>query len=311
MSEEAQRPDPDRLLAAIRKEEERAGRGRLKIFFGASAGVGKTYTMLEDARKQSTAGRDVVVGYVEPHGRLETEALLAGLEQIPWREVEYRGVALREFDVDAALARRPQLLVVDELAHTNAPGSRHAKRWQDVDDLLAAGIDVYSTLNVQHLESLNDIVAQITGVVVRETLPDDVFERADEVELVDLTVPELLERLRQGKVYVADQAERAAQGFFRKPNLIALRELALRRTADRVNVDVLQERDLKETRETWPTRERVLVCVSQNVSAARVIRAGRRLARALRADWIAVTVETPFMRRLTPGDRAALAAHLR
>jgi two-component system sensor histidine kinase KdpD len=311
LSDEAQRPDPDRLLAAMQREEGQAQRGRLKIFFGASAGVGKTYTMLEDARKQRDAGRDAVVGYVEPHGRRETEALLAGLERIATRAVEYRGVALHEFDVDAALARRPALLLVDELAHTNAPGSRHAKRWQDVDDLLAAGIDVYSTLNVQHLESLNDVVAQITGVVVRETLPDDVFDRADEVELVDLTVPELLERLRQGKVYVPAQAERAAQHFFRKPNLIALRELALRRTADRVNVDVQQERELRRPQEAWPTRERVLVCVSQNASAARVIRAGRRLARALRADWIAATVETPFMRRLGGGDRAALAAHLR
>lgn len=310
MIEEAQRPDPDRLLARVKAEEERARRGRLKIFFGASAGVGKTYTMLEDARQQRDAGRDVVVGYVEPHGRRETESLLTGLEQIPSRPVEYRGVTLREFDVDAALARRPQLLLVDELAHTNAPGSRHAKRWQDVDDLLAAGIDVASTLNVQHLESLNDIVAQITGVVVQETLPDDVFDRADEVELVDLTVPELLERLRQGKVYVPGQAERAAQHFFRKPNLIALRELALRRTADRVNVDVLAERELRDTQEAWPTRERVLVCVSQNASAGRVIRAGRRLARALRADWIAVTVETPFMRGLLPFDRERLAEHL-
>ena len=311
MSDEARRPDPDRLLARIRKEEERASRGRLKIFFGAAAGVGKTYTMLEDARRQAAAGRDVVVGYVEPHGRRETEALLSGLEQIAWREVEHRGVRLREFDVDAALERRPQLLLVDELAHTNAPGSRHAKRWQDVEDLLEAGIDVSTTLNVQHLESLNDIVAQVTGVVVRETLPDDVFDRADEVELVDLTVPELLDRLRQGKVYVAGQAERAAENFFRKPNLIALRELALRRTADRVNADVQQERELRDPEGAWPTRERVLVCVSQNASAARVIRAGRRLARALRADWIAATVETPFMRRLRGGDRAALATHLR
>jgi two-component system sensor histidine kinase KdpD len=311
VSDEAQRPDPDRLLARIQEEEQRAQRGRLKLFFGAAAGVGKTYTMLEDARRQHASGRDVVVGYVELHGRRETEALLAGLEQIPPREVEYHGVRLREFDVDAALARRPQLLLVDELAHTNAPGSRHAKRWQDVDDLLAAGIDVSSTLNVQHLESLNDIVSQITGVVVRETLPDDVFDRADEVELVDLTVPELLERLHQGKVYIAGQAEHAAQHFFRKPNLIALRELALRRTADRVNVDVQQERELRDAQEAWPTRERVLVCVSQRASAARVIRAGRRLARALRADWIAATVETPFLRRLTGGDRARLAEHLR
>jgi len=311
VSDEARRPDPDRLLAHIRKEEERAGRGRLKVFFGAAAGVGKTYTMLEDARRAASAGHDVVVGYVEPHGRRETEALLTGLEQISWREVEHRGMRLREFDVDAALARRPQLLLVDELAHTNAPGSRHAKRWQDVEDLLAAGIDVSSTLNVQHLESLNDIVAQVTGVVVRETLPDDVFDRADEVELVDLTVPELLERLREGKVYIAGQAERAAENFFRKPNLIALRELALRRTADRVNADVQQERELRDPQGAWPTRERVLVCVSQNASAGRVIRAGRRLARALRADWIAVTVETPFMRRLRGGDRAALAEHLR
>jgi two-component system, OmpR family, sensor histidine kinase KdpD len=313
VNEIEQRPDPDRLLAQLRADEAKAQRGRLKIFFGGAAGVGKTYTMLEDGRKQRAAGRDAVVGYVEPHGRPETEALLAGLEQLPTRAVAYRGVALQEFDLDAALARRPQLMLVDELAHTNAPGSRHSKRWQDVDELLDAGIDVYSTLNVQHLESLNDIVAQITGVTVRETLPDAVFERADEVELIDLPPDDLLQRFREGKVYVPQQVERAMQGFFRKSNLIALRELALRRTADRVNAEVLSERERQPARaqSPWPTRARVLVCVGADARAGHVIRAGRRLATALRADWIAATVETPFTRRLQPGSRARLAEHLR
>jgi len=305
-----ERPDPDKLLEHVQAEEEKASRGRLKIFFGASAGVGKTYTMLEDARKARAVGRDVVVGYVEPHGRKETEALLTGLEQVPPRTVEYHGVSLREFDVDAALARRPGIILVDELAHTNAPGSRHAKRWQDVEDLLAAGIDVHTTLNVQHLESLNDIVAQITGVVVRETLPDAVFERADEVELVDLTPDDLLERLRQGKVYLPALVERAVQSFFRKSNLIALRELALRKTADRVNADVLTAHGLQPELGPWPTRERVLICVGPSPNSRRVIRAGRRLAAALRADLVAATVDTAFTRRQPPAAREQLAQNL-
>ena len=217
--------------------------------------------MLEDARTVAAAGTDVVCGYIEPHGRPETEALLQGQECLPCRTVIYRGVTLREFDLDGALTRKPTLILVDELAHTNAPGSRHAKRWQDVEELLDAGINVWTTLNVQHLESLNDVVAQITGVVVRETLPDSVFDQADELELVDLPPDELLERLREGKVYIPEQAKQAMQRFFKKANLIALREIAMRRTADRISTQVQTAR-LGETRtQTWPTNERLLVCV--------------------------------------------------
>ena len=225
------RPDPELLLARVRQEAARAGRGRLKIFFGASPGVGKTYAMLEEARAKRREGVDVLVGVVETHARPETQALLEGLDTLPRRAIEYRGITLHEFDLDAALARRPALLLVDELAHTNAPGSRHTRRSQDVEELLAAGINVYTTLNVQHLESLNDVVAQITGVQVRETVPDSVLDQADEVELADLSAEDLLTRLREGKVYVPEQAARAVEQFFRKGNLIALRELALRRTA--------------------------------------------------------------------------------
>ncbi|MGA8006167.1 MAG: two-component system sensor histidine kinase KdbD, partial [Burkholderiales bacterium] len=233
------RPDPDALLARVQREEAKAGRGKLKIFFGATAGVGKTYKMLEEARALKAKGVDVVVGYVEPHGRADTEALLEGLERLPYLEVRHRGTTLRDFDLDAALARKPRVLLVDELAHTNPvqgePRPRHAKRCQDVEELLAAGIDVHTTVNVQHIESLNDVVAGITGIRMQETVPDSVFEGADELELIDTTPEELLERLRAGKVYVPEQARRAIDNFFRKGNLIALRELALRTTADRVD----------------------------------------------------------------------------
>ena len=232
------RPDPDTLLARVQEEETQQGRGKLKIFFGATAGVGKTYAMLEAAQARRKEGVDVVVGWVDTHGRAETDALLAGLEVLPRRSVAYRGTTLGAFDLDAAVARRPALLLVDELAHTNAPGARHAKRWQDVAEVLDAGIDVYTTVNVQHLESLNDVVAQITGVLVRETVPDSILDQADEVELIDLPPDELLQRLREGKVYVSEQASRALEHFFSKGNLIALRELALRRTADRVDAQM-------------------------------------------------------------------------
>ncbi len=234
----AGRPDPDALLADLKEEEARLRRGRLRVFFGAAAGVGKTYAMLEAAREQRADGVDVVGGYVEAHGRTETEALLEGLETLPPRALDNRGATLREFDLDTALARRPTLILVDELAHTNAPGSRHAKRWQDVLALPDAGINVYSTLNVQHVESLNDVVARITGVVVRETVPDSVVEQADEVELIDLPPDDLLQRFKEGKVYVPDQAQEALRNFFRKGNLIALRELALRRVAERVDAQM-------------------------------------------------------------------------
>jgi two-component system sensor histidine kinase KdpD len=287
------RPDPDDLLRRVHDEEARARRGRLKVFLGASPGVGKTFTMLEAARAQRAEGLDVVIGVVETHGRAETTALLEGLETIPKRSVEYRGSRLQEFDIDAAIARHPALLLVDELAHTNVPGSRHAKRWQDVDELLGRGINVYTTLNVQHLESLNDVVAGITGVQVRETIPDVVLERADEVELVDVTADVLQQRLREGKVYVPDAAARAIDRFFRKGNLIALRELALRRTAERVDAQMRGYMAERGIRETWAAAERLLVSIGPTATASRLVRATARMATRLHADWIAVHVETP------------------
>lgn len=287
------RPDPDALLASVQREAARAARGRLKIFMGASPGVGKTFAMLEAAQARRREGADVVAGVVETHGRGDTAALLDGLEVLPRRREGYRGTVLEEFDLDAALARRPRLLLVDELAHTNAPGSRHARRVQDVEELLAAGIDVYTTLNVQHLESLNDVVARITGVVVRETVPDAILDAADEVELVDVS-PEVLEaRLREGKVYLPEQAQRALDRFFRRGNLIALRELALRRTAARVDAEMREHRASAGVRETWPTTERLVVAVAPSPRAASLVRAGRRLADQLRAPWTAVYVELP------------------
>ena len=255
------RPDPEALLARVKEEEARTQSGHLMLFFGAAAGVGKTYAMLEAARALNAEGVDVVVGYVETHGRAETEALLEGLEILPERRVTYRGTTLREFDLDAALARRPAVILVDELAHTNAPGSRHAKRWQDVLELLDAGISVHTTINVQHVESLNDIVAKITGVIVRETVPDSVLERADQIELVDLPPDELLQRLQEGKVYLPEQAHAAIQNFFRKGNLMALRELALRRTAERVDAEMQAYMRDHAVPRTWPVSERILVCV--------------------------------------------------
>ncbi len=287
-----QRPDPEALLARLRAEGN-ACRGRLKLFFGMCAGVGKTYAMLTEAYEKQCAGTDVVAGYVETHGRTETEALLAGLPVLPPKWVEYRGVRVREFDLDAALARRPALILVDELAHTNTVGSRHAKRWQDVAELLDAGINVYTTVNVQHIESLNDVVAQIVGIVVRETVPDSIMERADEIELVDLPPDDLLQRLRAGKVYVPDQAQRAMDQFFRKENLVALRELALRQTAERVGAQVQVERAGRGDRRPWATSERLLVCVGPSPLSARVVRTARRMAAAAQADWIAVSVESP------------------
>src|SRR5262249_48936653 len=266
--------------------------------------------MLEAGRKEAKDGSDVVVGYIEPHVRPDTQALVLGLDLLPRRQVEYRGTALQEFDLEAALERRPQLLLVDELAHTNAPGVTHAKRWQDVQELLAAGIDVYTTLNVQHLESLNDVVAQITGVTVRETIPDSVFELADEVELVDLAPDDLLERLREGKVYIPPQAERAIEGFFRKGNLIALRELALRRMAERVNAQVADYRRAHAIRDTWPTGERLLVCVGPSPLSGRLVRATRRIAASLRAPWLAVHVETPRSVHMSEIDQGRLPPNL-
>lgn len=298
-----QRPNPDELLARVQAQEAKANRGKLKIFFGATAGVGKTYGMLQEARERKRQGTDIVIGYVEPHGRRETEALTIGLERIPMRCVDYRGTHLREFDLDAALARKPHVLLVDELAHTNTPGSRHAKRWHDVEELLEAGIDVYTTVNVQHIESLNDVVAQITGIRIAETVPDRVFEEANEVELIDEPPDDLLQRLREGKVYVPEQVRHAVENFFRKGNLIALRELALRKTADRVDAAMREYREDEAIRRTWGARERLLVCLGPDEQAERLVRAAKRLATALHAEWVALYVETPRLLSLPEDSR--------
>jgi len=300
------RPDPDALLKRVQAEEARQLQGKLKIFFGANPGVGKTYAMLEAAHEQRRDGVDVIVGVVETHGRAETEALLSGLEVVPRRAVDYRGTVLQEFDLDAALARRPTIILMDELAHTNAPGMRHAKRWQDVQELLKAGITVYTTVNVQHLESLNDVVAQITGVRVRETVPDSVLERADDVELIDLPPDDLLQRLRDGKVYVPEQIQHAIQNFFAKGNLIALRELALRRTAERVDQQMeVYRRDHAVVR-TWPAGETIMVCVNMKPRGPRLVRAARQMAASLHAKWIAVYVQIPRHLRLPQAERDRL-----
>lgn len=305
------RPDPDELLRRVQGEETRARRGKLTVFFGAAPGVGKTYAMLEAARSERDLKRDVVVGLVETHGRYDTAALLIGLELLPKRKLAYRGLSLEELDLDAAVARKPGIVLVDELAHTNAEGSRHPKRWQDVEELLDAGIDVYTTLNVQHIESLNDIVAQITGVVVRETVPDSVLERADDVRIIDLPPDELLDRLKDGNATVPEQARRAIDHFFQKGNLIALRELALRQTAARVDEQMRVYQRAHGIDRPWPVAERLLVCVSPSPASARLVRAARRMATELRAEWIAAYIETPAALRLPVLDRERVAANLR
>ena len=282
------RPSPDALLAEARREE----RGRLKIFLGAAPGVGKTFAMLEAAQERLREGVDVAVGVVETHGRKETQALLDGLEVLPRQTIEYRGRTFSEMDLDAVLARRPQTLLVDELAHTNIPGSRHVKRWQDVDEVLAAGIDVYSTVNIQHLDSLNDVVERIAGVKVRETLPDSVLHRADDIEIIDLSPEDLLKRLAEGKVYVPEQARRAARNFFSRGNLTALRELALRHAAERVDAQMLDYMRAHAVEGPWPTRERILVCIGADDAATRVVRAAKRSADRTGAPWTVVYVET-------------------
>jgi two-component system, OmpR family, sensor histidine kinase KdpD len=309
------RPDPDLLLAQVRHNEARARRGRLTVFFGANAGVGKTYSMLEAAHRRLAEGVDVVVGYVELHGRAETEQLLAGLAQLPPLIMHFGDTTRREFDLDGALARRPRLLLVDELAHTNISGGepppRHEKRWQDIEELLDAGIDVFTTVNVQHLESLSDVVWQITGVRQLETLPDRVFDEADEVKLVDVTPDDLLQRLREGRVYASHQAERALENFFRKGNLIALRELALRKTADRVDLAMRDYRREKSVHGSWAARERLLVAVGPDSQAERLVRAGKRTADRLGAEWLVVFVETPDLQRLSEHERNRRIAILR
>jgi two-component system sensor histidine kinase KdpD len=297
------RPDPDELLAQVKAQDATPPRGRLRIYFGASAGVGKTFAMLTAARALRNEGRDVVVGLLETHGRKETEALLQGLETLPRRVLPFQGREIPEFDLDAALARRPALILVDELAHTNVPGSRHPKRWQDIDELLAAGIDVFTTLNVQHIESLNDVVGGITGITVHETVPDAVFDAANEVVMVDISADDLLGRLQAGKVYVPEQIERAATNFFRKGNLMALRELALRRTADRVEDDVQAYKTKQAIDRVWKTEDSLLCCVGPDAGAEDVVRSAARLAAQLGVEWTAVYVETPALQQLPNAER--------
>ncbi|MBP1719644.1 MAG: kdpD [Deltaproteobacteria bacterium] len=305
------RPDPDALLAQVEAEERQRALGKLKIFLGYAAGVGKTYSMLEAAHSRKAEGVDVVIAVVETHGRGETKALLMGLERIPLRQIEYRGVRLTEMDLDAVLARKPQLALVDEHAHTNAPGSRHAKRWQDIEELLKAGIDVYTTLNIQHLESFRDIIGQITGVIQRETVPDRVLDEAAEIEVVDLPPEELLLRLREGKVYIPEQAARAMEDFFESGNLIALREITLRRAADRVDEQMRSYLKTYQTPELWPVPERIMVCISGAPGSERLIRTARRLAEETKAEWFALYVETPGDDKLTRENRERIWEELR
>ncbi|MHB1947515.1 MAG: ATP-binding protein [Gammaproteobacteria bacterium] len=287
------RPNPEKLLQHAKEEEQEQQRGKLKIYLGAAPGVGKTYTMLQDAQAKRAQGLDVVVGVVESHGRKEIEDLLYGLEIIPLRVLEYHNKPLKEFDLDTALKRSPALILIDELAHENVPGSRHTKRWQDIKELLDRGIDVYTTLNVQHIESLNDVIAQITRIHVHETVPDSMLELADTIELVDLSPDDLLKRLQEGKVYIPQQAELAKENFFRKGNLTALRELALRVTAERVDAQIMHYRQGMGIKHIWPTKERILVCVGPGMKSPKIIRAGRRMASKLQAELIAVYIETP------------------
>ena len=307
MDDTETRPEPEALLAEAAKE----GRGRLKIFLGAAPGVGKTYAMLEAARRRAADGVDVVAAVVETHGRAETEALVRGLEVLPRRAHLYRGRILHEMDLDALLARRPQLALIDELAHSNVGEGRHEKRWQDVEDVLAAGIDVYTTLNVQHLETLNDTVARISGVRVRETLPDRVLELADEIELIDSPPEELIERLRAGQVYVPQQVARAIQNFFSKGNLTALREMAMRVAADRVDAELTQHMRRSAIAGPWPVGERILVCVNEAPVAKTLIRTAKRMAERARVGWIVVNVVTAASETLADADKDRLAEALR
>ncbi|HVU04997.1 MAG TPA: sensor histidine kinase KdpD [Polyangiaceae bacterium] len=309
MTDDDKRPDPEALLKRIRAESAREGRAKLRVYLGYAPGVGKTFAMLSAARDLTNT--DVVVGVVETHGRYDTAAMVLGLEVLPRRSIEYRGRTLEEFDLDAALRRKPKVILVDELAHTNAAGARHAKRWQDVLDLLDAGIDVHTTMNVQHIESLNDVIAQITQVRVRETVPDSVLARADEIELIDVPPEELLKRLKDGKVYLSEQAARAVDNFFRRGNLLALRELALRRVADRVDQEVLAHRAEHEIGATWPTQERIVVCVGPSPASSRLVRATARMAAGLRAPWVAAYVEPTAVAPMTDADRGRLETHLK
>ncbi len=311
------RPDPDELLSRINAEENeqaqaKSNRGKLKIFFGACAGVGKTYAMLSAGKSALADKVDVVIGLVETHGREETKKLLEGLPILPHREVQYKGTLIKEFDIDTALVRKPQLILLDELAHTNAPGSRHPKRWQDVDELLDAGINVYTTINVQHLESLNDVVARITGVWVKETVPDAIFDKADEISLVDIPSEELLKRLSEGKVYIANDAKkRAAQNFFKKSNLIALRELALRRTAERVDALMDVYKNQGGGAQGWSGADRILVCIGPDVLSGKLVRTAKRMSSGLKSQWTVIYIENERHFRLSKEGQDAVERTLR
>lgn len=301
------RPSPQALLTQAARE----GRGRLKVFLDAAPGVGKTWAMLDDAHREMAKGRDVVAALIETHGRAETQAKLTGLTQLPRKPVIYQGRVLTEMDLDGLLARKPDLALIDELAHTNADGNRHEKRWQDVEEVLAAGIDVYTTLNIQHIETLNETVARITGVRVRETVPDGALEMADEIELIDLPPDELVDRLKQGKVYPADQASRALGSFFVKGNLTALRELAMRTAADRVDAQLREHMAANAIAGPWPTQERILVCINESPAAREAIRVAKRSADRARAEWIALNVAQARMEALPEVDKDRLAGSLR
>jgi two-component system sensor histidine kinase KdpD len=305
------RPSPEAMLKLAQAEEVTAELGKLKIFLGYAAGVGKTYGMLEAARQRKKDGRDVVAGYVESHGRAETDVLLEGLEVLPRKEIRYMEVALQEMDIDAILARKPQIVLVDELAHSNAPGSRHEKRWQDVEEILEAGIDVYTTVNIQHFESLNDVVAQITGIIVRETVPDRLLDLAFEIKLIDIPPEDLLQRLHEGKIYIPDQAAKAIEKFFRPGNLMALRELSLRRTASRVDDQMRAYMETQSIAGPWATAERLLVCVSGSPYSEKLIRATCRLAEELKGQWFTLYIETPGGGRQVRENRESIWRDLR
>ena len=306
--EDTTRPDPDALLKEVQREE--AKRGRLKIFLGYAPGVGKTYTMLNEARVLKKRGEDVVVGIVETHGRIETEALLKDLEMIPRRRVEYQGIVLEELDLDAILKRRPAVVLVDELAHTNAPGSRHPKRYQDIEELLDSGIDVYTTVNIQHFESLNDVLEKITGIRMQETLPDTFLDRADEVQVIDIPLEELFERLKEGKVYIPRQAERAMENFFQRGNLVALRELMLTHVARKMDTELLNYMRAKAISGPWPAGERLMVCIAPSPYAKQLLRKGYTIAKEAHAEWYAVHVSTPSLKEMSDSDKAYIAEAL-
>jgi len=302
------RPDPDALLKEVQREESK--RGRLKIFLGYAPGVGKTYTMLNEAHVLKNRGEDVVVGIVETHGRIETEELVKGLEVIPRRGAEYQSIVLEELDLDAILARRPAVVLVDELAHTNVPGSRHPKRYQDIEEILDSGIDVYTTVNVQHFESLNDVLEKITGIRMQETLPDTFLDRADEVQVIDIPLEELFERLKEGKVYIPKQAERAMQNFFQRGNLVALRELMLTHVAHKMGTELLNYMRAKAISGPWPAGERVMVCIAPSPYAKQLLRKGYQIAQDANAEWYAVHVSTPALKEMSDKDKGYIAEAL-